>query len=692
MKCPKYTLEENKSHQKTLAETWFCKNNSKAETSHENNSNKNRNENAVTKFKTPLIKFKNQDPLQISKSIINGTNSLYEDKENESDDNDIVVSSQSSNESKLRQKIGQSLSKKSVTPKVSPQKVKNISTPNLSEQNLSISDLGDTSLVKDELVTDMYDNVADYEPIELSHDLSSLLADPKLISNILSQPIIGMEMPEDQIENDPVQDPLHIDEKDEIEHLQSPPPKKRTRSNTFDKSTSKRVCYSSHDEEENYSRRKSNSKNKEMEDALPDELRKKLKLMKVKLQHQVPPQHKIENNAGSRPMSEEQSKEFETYGPLKRGSFTKSEDEIIRKNWQDFCEIHEWDENIVSPFLSMRHKGKYYIPELTERKNFVRFLANGLPWRSLYSVYFRFKNLFNVNVGTGKYSSKEDEIIMSHFRDASAAAIVNQCAKVAEILKRKRHSVWLRYQKLKKIHNLTNRKSDLSDYESDEREVSNKKKVKTKSRKSKTSYSDAKRQKKIIHEKVYTNVKWTSPLVNKFIETLIKETSSSNVQDLKYKKIDQSVWIKVEKSISVDRTTLQNFWHCQLHLQLFSPGPIYLNDTKMKLIEYMHENKEKNLEDILWADVCLSFDGITTDFLSKLFDHLIQHGQNKIDSNNLKEIVQYLYENHIPELEDKTTDVILPKLYYKGGRIICIDKGTEKKILNRITSDPLAEE
>lgn len=61
-------------------------------------------------------------------------------------------------------------------------------------------------------------------------------------------------------------------------------------------------------------------------------------------------------------------------------------------------QLHNWNEKLVEPFLNMRHEGKYYISILEERKNFVRFLSNGLPWRSLYSVYFRFKNLYNNSV------------------------------------------------------------------------------------------------------------------------------------------------------------------------------------------------------------------------------------------------------------------------------------------------------
>ena len=49
----------------------------------------------------------------------------------------------------------------------------------------------------------------------------------------------------------------------------------------------------------------------------------------------------------------------------------------------------------------MRHENGFYISDLNERKNFVRFLANGLPWRSLYSVYFRFRNLYTSRENKG---------------------------------------------------------------------------------------------------------------------------------------------------------------------------------------------------------------------------------------------------------------------------------------------------
>ncbi|XP_024881515.1 protein PFC0760c-like isoform X2 [Temnothorax curvispinosus] len=57
----------------------------------------------------------------------------------------------------------------------------------------------------------------------------------------------------------------------------------------------------------------------------------------VKLRHVVPPQHNIETRAGSHMPTREEIKEFERIIPIKRGSYSFKEDDIIAKNWKAFC-------------------------------------------------------------------------------------------------------------------------------------------------------------------------------------------------------------------------------------------------------------------------------------------------------------------------------------------------------------------
>ena len=57
--------------------------------------------------------------------------------------------------------------------------------------------------------------------------------------------------------------------------------------------------------------------------------------------------------------------------------------------------MHNWDPKNVKPFLQMKYRNKEFFLSLRNRIRFVRFIADGLYNRSLYSVYNRFKVMFD---------------------------------------------------------------------------------------------------------------------------------------------------------------------------------------------------------------------------------------------------------------------------------------------------------
>ena len=59
----------------------------------------------------------------------------------------------------------------------------------------------------------------------------------------------------------------------------------------------------------------------------------------------------------------------------------------------------------------------------------------------------------------------------------------------------------------------------------------------------------------------------------------------NDVFELKDHFIPDSAWKEVEQKIKIDSEILKDVWYCRLHMQLFSPKPIYCNDVKIKLIE-----------------------------------------------------------------------------------------------------------
>ncbi|XP_036138407.1 uncharacterized protein LOC105828623 isoform X2 [Monomorium pharaonis] len=181
----------------------------------------------------------------------------------------------------------------------------------------------------------------------------------------------------------------------------------------------------------------------------PDSIR--LYNLRVQLRHTVPPQHKIEKCAGSHMPTRAEISEFEKIIPIKRGLYSLEEDKIIAKNWKTFCKLHDWDVKMTRPFLQLRDELKrdYRIRKKIERRKFVQFLADGLPDRTLYSVYHRFRNLYENNVQR-RYKPEEDIMILNHLENNPSLNEKRKYVDLAKALQRTRHSIWRRYRILKK--------------------------------------------------------------------------------------------------------------------------------------------------------------------------------------------------------------------------------------------------
>ncbi|CAD6207541.1 GSCOCG00010217001-RA-CDS [Cotesia congregata] len=173
---------------------------------------------------------------------------------------------------------------------------------------------------------------------------------------------------------------------------------------------------------------------------------KQLSDLVVKLIHHVLPQHNVEKNAGTRPLSKEEKERFKKYAPLKIGFFSPDEDSRIVHNWKKFCKEHDWKRSLVHPFTIWKRKGFYFISKVEERRKFVQFLAHGLPNRSLYSIFGRFKNLYATHKQS-RYTQAEDNIILKTINDPT---VKHPQVVLAKRLNRTRQSVWRRIQKLSK--------------------------------------------------------------------------------------------------------------------------------------------------------------------------------------------------------------------------------------------------
>nr|KAF7437828.1 hypothetical protein H0235_000219 [Vespula pensylvanica] len=185
-------------------------------------------------------------------------------------------------------------------------------------------------------------------------------------------------------------------------------------------------------------------------EAFSQEDLKQLRNLKVKLIHEVPPQHQVEIRSGTHVPSREELEQFMALAPLKKGSFSPDEDDKIVHNWKQFCKLHNWNKHKYRAFLSLRDSdGKKYTCKKKETKKFAQFLANGLPNRTLYSVYHRFRILYSSYLNR-RYTQEEDVMILNHIDHNPFLDEKRKFVDLAKVLNRSRASVWRRYRLLKR--------------------------------------------------------------------------------------------------------------------------------------------------------------------------------------------------------------------------------------------------
>lgn len=81
------------------------------------------------------------------------------------------------------------------------------------------------------------------------------------------------------------------------------------------------------------------------------------------------------------------------------------------------------------------------------------------------------------------------------------------------------------------------------------------------------------------------HIVWTVPMREKFIKKLLVVTLSEDLHELKSAIIPKVLWDEMEKKMEMDQKILRELWYYELHMQLFCPGQIFMNDIKIKLIE-----------------------------------------------------------------------------------------------------------
>ncbi|XP_044001726.1 dentin sialophosphoprotein-like, partial [Aphidius gifuensis] len=380
--------------------------------------------------------------------------------------------------------------------------------------------------------------------------------------------------------------------------------------------------------------------NDEKKEKLPisNEMIERLRYIKVELEHEVPKQHKIGTSC-SLPLTKKEKLLFKKYEVLKSGAFTRKEDNIIKKNWKRFCDINFL---IIDNerFFSKRYNGNIFIKDDKERKKFVQFLANGLPQRPLFSVFKRFERLYEfrrrLEIKSRRYTKDEDKTIIKYFQQKKPA--MSKSIILPEILNRPYDSIHRRYFYLKRTRQLEKK-----------------------------------------HDESMRSIKWTLSLIKSFIKNLLDLTLSTDIIELKDAVIPYVVWEKMEEKMKINVKTLRYFWLHQLHMQLFCPNKIYLNDVKIMLTKYLYKKKITNPTKINWPHIVKYFDGYTKDFLSETLHRmkLKDKEQTKLTYADRRlsfgKFINDLYQIQIDKFKYDIKDRYLPRLAYENGTVKIID-------------------
>uniref|UniRef100_A0A1B6C285 Uncharacterized protein n=2 Tax=Clastoptera arizonana TaxID=38151 RepID=A0A1B6C285_9HEMI len=321
-----------------------------------------------------------------------------------------------------------------------------------------------------------------------------------------------------------------------------------------------------------------------------------LKSLEIVINWDLPTSHKLDtgshNLSKMKPAIEEALK-AEGLEWKQKMYYSKEECEQIQQNWEEFSEIYGFKD--PRTFFQSKEYVKYC--KYTQRLNFKRFLAKGLPDRPLYSVYHKFLDLY-AYPKKGPWNEKEDIILSAIYNSDITESILKKRIVLCKVLERNWMSVYRRIQYLQ------------------------------------------------------GPIMWDSDLMVTLLENLLTATKSKNIKKLKKKEIDHSIWVEISDKMNLPAIQLKRFWCEQFYTQLYATKPIYKNYLRIELIEWFHKTPYKSYDDFSWKEISKRFYNVGMLFLYYLFQKMvIKYVPSKIHSN-FRETINHLYEYFLPTLKE----------------------------------------
>ncbi|NXF29945.1 TTF1 factor, partial [Nyctibius bracteatus] len=312
-------------------------------------------------------------------------------------------------------------------------------------------------------------------------------------------------------------------------------------------------------------------------------------------------------------------KRFKKQGiAVKFGRFSQKENNQIRKNVEEFLLISGIDNAEKLLFTSRYPEDKETISRLKAEHLFCEKLSEGIPrpWRL---IYYRARKMFDPNNYKGRYTNEEKEKLKRYH-----AVHGNDWKKISELMSRSNLSVAMKYSEIKSAVNYGPWSKEETQKLMRAVEEVLRKRTEKEDANSLSSSKKSHRDLLIDREKLYKKLPWTA------IEAKV---------GTRYWRQCKHKWT----SIVTKKMTKG---------QLLCRGIKGLQ-AKINLIKRLYEMNVEDPNEVNWEELCDIIGDVPKAYIQARFYKLKISCVPFWQKKTFSEIVDYLFEEKLPELEEK---------------------------------------
>ncbi|XP_025918019.1 transcription termination factor 1 isoform X1 [Apteryx rowi] len=311
-------------------------------------------------------------------------------------------------------------------------------------------------------------------------------------------------------------------------------------------------------------------------------------------------------------------KHFKKQGiAIRFGRFSQKENDQIRKNVEEFLSLTGIENAEKLLFTSRYPEEKETINRLKAEFLFCGKIAEGIPrpWRL---IYYRARKIFDPNNYKGRYTKDEKEKLKKYY-----AIHGNDWKKISEMMSRSNLSVAMKYSEIKSAINYGPwTKEETRKLMRAVEEVITKR---SKLEDEKSSSSEkSRRNLSIDREKLYQKLPWTE------IEAKV---------GTRYWRQCKQKWTSI---LTSKMTKGQQLYKGTKGLQ-----------AKINLIKRLYEMKVEDANEVNWEELSNAIGDVPRAYVQAKFYKLKVSCVPSWQKKTFPEIIDYLYDEKLPELEEK---------------------------------------